>query len=229
MYVTEFIGRHFPCFASVEKVTCQCKLCGKDSEFGVSGLISDTFTDQAYFQNPKSDVLCRECATVLGKIINPATGKITFFRNFSFLCIESELKLLKREDILSYILNPPVGRFVLCVTYNNKKHMAFKSRIQGNRDFFTVTTDTGDIKVDRELADKIISVIQSWYSVVPDKADTKAQPTWFTKVDILAGCVNYKKIETYGLKKFFAENQQIELWRGTGLLKLLVFCLNKRI
>ncbi len=226
----EFIARHLDYSFTdkpIKEYDCQCKLCGKDSNFGVSGMITDTFTDHAYFRNPESDLLCRDCAVVLGKIEH--NGKKTFLRNFSFLCTEEEFRILKREEILDIILKPPKGKFILCVTYNNKKHMAFKAQIQENREWFRVTTDTGVVAVDRKKAEDIISVIQNWYSVIPEKADTKAQPTYFTKQDILTGCNNYKKMEEYGAEKYFTENQQIDRLRRSGMFKLLVFCLNKGI
>ena len=79
------------------------------------------------------------------------------------------------------------------------------------------------------MANRVIETIQPWYSVITEKADTKAQPTYFTKDDIMNGCKNYKRIENYGINKYILENQQIEQWRGSQILKLLVFCLNKKI
>jgi len=164
----------------------------------------------------------------MGKIINPETGKPTFLRNFSFMATESDLILLKRGDILKWVLNPPEPPFIFAVTYGGKKHIAFKSRIAENREYFIITTDTGDVYVDRLHTRRVVDVIQPWYAIIPEKAQTEIQPTWFTKGDILYGCKRNKRIEDYGIEKYMNENKQIEHWRGTPLLRLLVFVLNKR-
>jgi len=56
-----------------------------------------------------------------------------------------------------------------------------------------------------------------WYAV----------PAMKEYMDILTGCRNNKKIEEYGLRKYFDAEERIRMWRGTTWLKLIVFALNK--
>ena len=227
MRVTEFISQHLD-KNLVEKPEikgeCKCKMCGAKSDSGISDMITKTFTDYAFLQFPAEKLVCKNCAACLGKVISPHNGKPTFFRNFSFLATEDSLKLLKRDDIMNIMLNPPHGQFVLAVTYSNKKHISFKSRIQSDRDRFIVFTDTGEVPILRDKLQRIVSVLQPLYTICKD---TKQTPTWFSKTDILTGCRNNKKIEEYGLRKYFDAEERIRMWRGTTWLKLIVFALNK--
>jgi hypothetical protein len=172
--------------------------------------------------------MCADCVACLGKVYNPDTDKNVFFRCFSFIATKENLIYLKREQILEHILNPPDSEFVFCVTYSNKKHMCFKARVNSNRYNYIVTTDIGDVRIDTQEVHEILWYIEPWYSMIPGKADTKAQPTWFTKSDILNGCENTKRIQDYGINRYFNENQKIGKWRGSALLKLLTFALNKK-
>lgn len=224
MNVTEFIGRHMNCELPVVEYAGVCKMCGCQINAGVhisNAINKSTFMDFQYFRHV-SDYLCVNCVSVMGKING------TYLRNYSFICTDAELRILKRENILELILNPPAPPFVFTVSYSNKKHIAFKAGIQQCRDIFIVSTDIGDVQIDRQKAISIVNIIQCWYSIIPEKTQTKQQPTWFTKDDILHGCKNTKRIIDYGIEKYFTENQQIEQWRGTSLLKLLVFALNKK-
>jgi hypothetical protein len=54
--------------------------------------------------------------------------------------------------------------------------------------------------------------------------------TIFTKDQIKGiSMPNHKLIEAYGLQKYFKETQELEKFRGTALLNLIIHCLNKKV
>ena len=226
MKVTELVGRHIDSCREFETFDFRCAMCGRESHEGVRNAFSDAFNDFNYLQSTGNS-LCRYCAAVMGHIRTEKGS--AFFRCFSFVCTEDKLAILKREDILEHLLSPPDGLFVICITYSNKKHMAFKAKLQCNRERYTVTTDRGDAVISMPDVRKILPVCRAWYSVIPEKSNTKQQPTWFTKDDILHGCTNAKRISDYGVKQYMTENMIIEPYRNTDMLKLLAFALNKGI
>ena len=64
--------------------------------------------------------------------------------------------------------------------------------------------------------------------MISEKINTKYQPTYFTKNEILYGCKDIIKIEKYGANKYLSENETINRYRHSNLLKLMIFVLNKR-
>ena len=135
---------------------------------------------------------------------------------------------MKREDILQEILSLNDSPFVICVTYSNKKHTAYKSTLNYSIEKFVVTTDLGDVVVERKKLEAILPTLQSWYSVIKGKQNTSTQPTYFTKSEILNGSTNTKRIRQYGVEKYFRENAEIGKYRNTAFLNLIVHILNKK-
>lgn len=229
MYLSEFLAKHLK--YSFETVECGevCKMCGKGIRKGVlqKDIIKSTFTDYQYLRYD-SRYLCPECCALIGRITLGDNG-LTWLRNFSFIATEDSFRVLKREKLLSTLINPPDPPFVLCITYSNKKHISFKSRIQLSNKVYSVFTDKGEVEIAPHNITELLKILISWYTVLPDKQNTKQQPTWLTKGEILNGGKNYKNINAYGLGRYQEENLFIEQYRETSLLKLLTFALNKKI
>ena len=73
----------------------------------------------------------------------------------------------------------------------------------------------------------MLEILNSWYKVL-DGNESKQQPTYFTKADILGENVpTYNKIKVYGIYKYLQEVKTLESYRNTLYLKLLVHILNK--
>lgn len=148
-------------------------------------------------------------------------------RNYSFLATEEEFRTLSRGDILAIVLDPPEVPFVLCVTYSNKKHIAFKSTVNHSNGIFDVYTDLGKVTLELGVVHRIYEVLKKWYCIVEGKEDSSVAPTYFTKNDILHGCMQYKKIVAYGLDKYIEEDEFLNQYRDTAALRLLTHILNK--
>ena len=211
----------------IEDVKTICAFTGEEITKGypLSNLIKKTFTDHAYIRyNSRYTSINAVCCI---EAVIPSGDRFNSLRNYSYFVNESELKLLKREEILDIILSLKSEPFVLSVTYSNKKHTSYKSVLNTSKDQFKVITDKGLVSVDMNKVRKLLPIIQSWYTVVRGKESTAAQPTYFTKVDILNGCTNHKKIKLYGIEKYFNESKIIQQYRNTAFLNLIVHILNK--
>lgn len=223
MRATYLIGKHLPRHGTMA-LTDRCCMCGVEPDAAIKAnpkddIIKDSFMDNDYLL--EGDQICEYCSACMGH----NQERKYWVKQYSFMATERELRRLKREDIWPVLFAPPTEPFVLCVTYNNKKHTSFKSKVNfSNRRYF-VQTENYSIWINLDDIGELSRAIQSWYTVCKD---TKQEPTWFTKDEIKNGVDNFKKIETYGVNKFTRENKIIEPFRGMGVLELLCFALNKQ-
>lgn len=191
-------------------------------------LLSDVFTDYEYLRYP-SKFASVGAACCIAEVL-PAEKKLNSLRNYSFFATASEFRYLQRDSALALLLNMPATPFVVGITYSNKKHLSYKSRTQTNPAHYIVTTDVGDVLFDLSKAVRILSLCQPWYSVSLQNAAKADQPTNFTKAEILTGQVaNYGKIVAYGVERFASENAELQQFRNTPLLDLIVHLLNKQV
>jgi len=188
-------------------------------------LIGKTFTDTEYLRY-NSDYVGVDAALCLSQVIKSEKG-FNSLRNYNYLATEHELKILKREDILQIIMQPPDPPFCLAVTFSNKKHTAYKTIPAADRDGFIISTDKGNVMILRNTVTSVVSLIQKWYTIVPGKEENLMQPTWFTKDEILFGSNNFKRIMDYGEESYYAENKMIDKYRHSLFLTLIVHLLNK--
>lgn len=211
---------------NVQDVDTVCAFTGQKITKGIhkKHAIKKTFTDIAYLKYP-SDYVGMDVAATMSNIIKTENGQSSL-RNYSFIANSERLVLLRNSDVMKYILKPLEPPFQFCISFNNKKHLAFKSKVNYNGRKYIITTDFGDCEIDIDKVNEVLPSIQDRYSVIPAKSDTKAKPTWFTKDEILNGCRNYKKIEQYG-ERYFEQEKIIQKYRGTMLLKILINSLTK--
>lgn len=204
-----------------------CLFTGKKINEGVKKklLISDRFTDTEFLRYP-SEYVGIDAALCISPVIKSEKG-YNSLRNYNYLATNDNLRILKREEILQIILDPPEPPFCVAVTFSNKKHTAYKTIPAVDRDHFIVTTDKGNVQVSRKSVSDVVTMIQKWYTVVPGKEDNSMQPTWFTKDEILFGSKNFKRIADYGEVSYYNENQMIDKYRHSLFLTLIVHLLNK--
>jgi CRISPR type IV-associated protein Csf1 len=215
---------------NVYQVDSICAFSGIKITEGVlmKDLIKKNFTDQGLIKF-NSDYASIDIALLIEEVIKGEKG-FNSMRNYSFYADESKLKLLKRENILELLLNIPNKPFQIGVTFSYKKHLAYKSPVNYDTDNFQVITDLGIVNFERQKAVQIIDIAQKWYSVVPDKKETAALPTYFTKEQIKGlSNPNHKQIAGFGLQKYFKESQELDKFRGTALFNLIIHCLNKKV
>lgn len=212
----------------IHQVETQCCFTGENVSEAVkiTDLVSDVFTDFEYIKYP-TGYASITAALCIGDVIKGRTRNNSL-RNYSYFASNSELRFLNRSDILALLLNIPEVPFRIAVSFNNKKHTAYKTTLNTSSDKFTITTDLFSVVWDSKKVAEILPIIQNWYSMIPEKASTAAQPTYFTKDEILYGNPNYQKQVTYGLDKFEQENDLLKTVRGTHLLTLIVHLLNKK-
>lgn len=230
MMPIEFIAQHLSpelLKLKVDKISTVCSFTGLHIKRAISNkdLIKKTFTDQEWIKYP-TGYSSIEAALCIEPVISGNKG-LNSLRNYSFIVTDSELKILKRDEIISMLLNPPSYPFILCVTFSNKKHISYKSSINYSATSINVTTDQGDVLIEKSILLAILPIIQNWYTIIEGKKGSSQESTFFTKKEILNGCNIYKKIVDYGVEKYFRENQYIDQYRNTAFLKLIVHLLNK--
>ena len=219
MSISYLIGKHLISLENTTNMINTCGICGAKNVPGykISKIVSSSFMDWDVIQG---DEVCQYCAVCLGKDI-PRSKRLC---HTSFWANDSQLKRLGREEIWDFLFSPPAPPFVFCATYSYKKHIFFKAPVNYDRNYFTIQTDKGAVDIVPAQISGLCGIIQNWYTVCKD---TKTQPTWFTKDDILTGCTNYKKIEAYGAARYLEEDKVLAQYRNTGLLQLLVYAVNK--
>lgn len=224
---TSLIAQHLnnQSVLKIEGVDTVCAFSGIPISKGVAlkNVLSANFTDAAYIRYPS-----QYCSVDVAQCFAPVTsdGKASL-RNFSFIATPSGLTMLKREDMQQVLFSRKETPFVLCISYNQKKHISYKSRPQYDGDNFTVFTDGGEVEINQAEVSEILPIVTDWYTVVKGKEDTSALPTYFTKDEILSGEVATHKITAYGEEKFFAQTAVLEKYRRSNALKLIVHVLQK--
>ena len=212
----------------IVKCNSICAFTGKKITEGVlkSKLISKTFTDFELIKY-NSDYVSVDIALLLSNVITNAKGNMTSLRNYSFFANKDGFKTLMRDEILDLLLNLKDSEFQICITFSNKKHIAYKSKPQINNQIFTITTDVGNCIFNVKKTKEILPILQNWYKIIKGNS-SKQEPTYFTKSDIAGTTIpNFKKIKNYGVAKYFEETKKIEKYRDTLYFKLLIHILNK--
>jgi hypothetical protein len=201
------------CAVSGEKLSLACHK--KD-------VIGENFTDHTYLRH-KSDYISPDVAKCILPVVNGNS-----LRNYSFFATPFELRLLKREEIWPLLSAEKPLPFVLAVTFSNKKHIAFKALPQFDAIRYTIFTDVAACHFDFQRLYPAMEIMQSWYTIQPDKAGTQAQPAFFSKANIAGETLPAAaQIEAYGAGRFFEENHILEQYRGTLVFRVLCHLLNK--
>lgn len=214
----------------IHQVSTQCAFTGKEINEAIKldDLVSDVFTDWEHVKYP-TEWVSIEAALCIGDVL-PGKTRNNALRNYSYFACETGLKLLSRESILELLLNIPEVPFVIAVSFNNKKHTSYKTVENTDVNRFKVTTDIwGNVAFDRYTVNRVLPIMQRWYCVIPEKAGTAAQPTYFTKDEIRTGIAPYFKQVSYGLGRFEEENTALLPYRDTHLFNLLIHLLNKTL
>lgn len=189
-------------------------------------LISNTFTDYDLMRYD-SNYVSVGVALLLSDVIPNGIGGFNSLRNYSFYVDALQFKILQRDEILPLLLNLPSTPFQICVTFSNKKHIAYRSKPQYNKDLIVIATDLGDITLDIRVVKELLQVLEKWYKVIENNT-SKQLPTYFTKAEILGeNTPSISKIKSYGITQYFEDTKFLEYHRGKMYFKLLTHILNK--
>lgn len=168
----------------------------------------------------------------IAKLILPVikTDKlVNSLRVYSFIATCNEFKILKTDDFLPILENPPAPPFVFIISFSNKKHIAYKARTNYASDPFYVSTDKGNCLICKNQLSELLEVARRWYTVVPGKEDTATQPTYFTKDEIFGGNESISKINVFGLRKYREDVKILNKYRGTLFADIVKISLKKTI
>lgn len=223
---THLIGRHLQAeLPGLKPFSGVCAVCACTCEDSAPGwplerVVTDTFADGDWLTG--GGWICELCLRCLGQ----GQPRSAWIKNWSCLATPSELRILTRDDLWSVLTAPPAAEpFVVCVSFDHKKHTSFKARANAPGSPYWVRTDRDTARVDLDAMAPALWVLQAWYSVC---RDTAAAPTWFTKEDCLRGCRDARRVAQYGVDRYRAEDRVLAAWRGDHALDVLVYALNKR-
>lgn len=235
-HAISLIGKHLRKYmpentAIIKNINSICAFTGEaiTEGFLLKDVIGGYFTEYEHLKH-NTEHMSIEAYLCLSEIIPSANENATRkngLRVYNYYADEEKLVILKREDVLQYIITPKKIPFVLCVSYNNKKHTSFKATINYNNNSFIIRTDLYSVKMDMDKINVVLPIMQKWYSVVKGKESAAIPPTYFSKQEILTGKLDYKKVIEYGEDKAFEENSLLNTYRGGLWFELLVHCLNK--
>lgn len=233
MHAINLIARHIDralITDTIHQVDTVCAFTGERITEGIKkkDAIGTNFTDFAYIKH-ESDYVSLDfvlCTKDIFMKVREEDGLKLFsgLRNFSFIATETELRFLKREEILQALLSINETPFVVCVTEGGKKHLTFKSSVNQDVNTFVITTDFGDILFSQSQVANILPVIQKWYSIMPKG---KQEATWFNKEEIFTGQPKMSKIVDYGIDTYTEEYNALLPYFNSPLMQLLTFILNK--
>lgn len=230
MHPVDFIAKHFSkTEAPVEQCNTICAFTGKKIDEGIrkKKVIKANFTDHQFLRY-SSNYISKEAYLCMSRIDYNSNSKFEL-RKYSFLATQDALRILQRADIIPILLDPPDPPFVLSFTASNKKHRSFKSEIATSRTDFPVSLDALNCYVKPGVLRDIIRIMQEWYAILPGKENTEQQPTYFNQNDLRYGNANARKIERYGINKYFKENQVLERYRYAPFCNMLILCTKKGV
>ena len=162
MHVVDFIAKHLQDRPlpklKVEEVNTICAFTGEPITEGVKlqNAIKGSFNDYEYLRYD-SDYVGLNFIRCTKNIINEKSS----LRNYGYFVTDSKLGLIvaennvgsfkgadySRANLWDFIIKEKETPFVLCVTFNGKKHTSFKARINESNKQFIVTTDQGNVRI----------------------------------------------------------------------------------
>lgn len=236
LHAVQLIGNHLKKMPSLQRdipletgISAVCAISGAPISEGVplKKVLSSTFTDYEYIKYP-SQYLSLEAFLCISEIFPSNTpNRYNSLRVYNYYANQEKFQILKREEILPLLIHPPQPPFILCTTYNNKKHTSYKARVNWDTEEFIVRTDLGHVLCPRALILQVIPILEKWYKIIPGSTGNSPH-TFFTKQEILTGNLTFKNVERYGEEAAFEENEFLQNFRGSAWFELVVHVLIKK-
>lgn len=195
-----------------EPCTGICAFCGTDIQEGVllKNSVSDTFTNFDQMTDCNASHVCKCCYACL---------KDTRMRRMNFIAIgdsdESNAHIIffKRDEIETWLFNPPPAPFVFAVTESMKKHMSFRAKVNYSQKLFYVQKEDTQILFSPNKYKDVFEAMKRLYRS-------------FSKTAIASGEYQQNFIKKYGLQEFVQDEAIIKNERGSMQFELLLFSMN---
>lgn len=232
MHAFNIIARNLPADTSRLKIVeCDtiCAITGEKIKEGLKlkDITGTNFTEYQFIKYA-SDYVSIDAGKCLKETLTSPEGKKSSLRNYSYYADSKEFCILKKDNVLPILLNPPLLPFVIAYSYKNKKHTSIYAVANFRDDNIIIATDQyGNIVLDMSVIKSYLPIIQFWYSHNPEihKSGSVIE-AYFTKQEILEGSGNLKKIKAYGFDKFYEENEILNKFRNTLSFQLIVRLIN---
>ena len=225
-YIIKHLKKQYPNILEKRKtkiysfpIPLKCGYTGKKITKGVkiSEIFKPNFTEIENFKYIESGYLSVDIAISLTSFDGRAG-----LRNFCLYANEKKLKFVKYSNYLDLIMNIPDIPFDICFTFGGKKHVAYKSTLQHDKNNFIIETDKGTAYFNRKEINEFLPIMQKWYS------EFEKNKTYFIKKQISGEEeINPRQIIRYGKDKFFAEKKIINKYKNKLIFKLFTKILQK--
>jgi len=185
-----------------------CAVCGKEISEGIpiKRVVSSSFTDWNFLADMTASYVCAACTWCI---------KEPKMRRSQYIATENELLYFKREDIEKYFFEPPEPPFVFFVTSSYKKHGSFRARVNDSRHLFYIQFEDRQILFSPNKYRELFNTMKRMYSV-------------FNKMkEIAKGDYIQKRVMSYGLPNWRADEEILKQYRGSQVFELLLYALNK--
>ena len=191
-----------------EPVNGICAVCGREISEGVpiKKVVSSSFTDWNFLADMTALHVCAACTWCI---------KEPKMRRSQYIATENELLYFKREDIETYLFDPPEPPFVFFVTASYKKHGSFRAWVNDSRHLFYIQVEDRQILFSPNKYRELFNTMKRMY-------------TTFNKMkEIARGDYIQKRVMGYGLQRWRADEDILKQYRGSQVFELLLYALNK--
>lgn len=189
-----------------------CFLCGQPMEQGIKlkKVFSNVFTDWNQAKCPEETHVCPACSFCLLTNKKHRYG----IRTFSNVANQDRLWLPNRQELRTFMLDPPDPPFVMNLAVSQKKHIAFKGEVNYSKDVYSVMYEEMPVMIHRENFKKLIDLVEHFLF-------------GFTKTEVLTGKYNQKRILDFGIESWEAFEEKIRRVRGNPILDVCLFVAQK--
>jgi hypothetical protein len=191
----------------------KCAFSGKmcNPVVKIEDIFKENFSDMSQFRFLNSNWVDYRIAVLLANY-NQRSG----LRNHNIIAYENEIKFLNYSDFADEIFNIAKTPFEVVFSFSLKKHIAYKSNVQQNKNTFIIYTDRGNALFNRYDIDIWYPIAKAWYT------EHKKDKTYFTQSQIAGKSeISSSQIIAYGKRKFFLEDAILQKYRNTLIFQIL--------
>ena len=191
-----------------------CWLCGGGMDESVprGDAISKTFCLDSDSIRPGSEVVCVPCFSLSQKStfddyaqrrpeLGLKPGYASSWRNYSHVVFDRHHSCPGRAEWREWLLSPPEPPFLFVLAVSSQKHLIYKSKISGSRDFYHVQME--DVSIEVNL--RVFSECLMLFEVLIDMG--------FSKKQIGENSYNSKMVLNAGVSTWRRANDMLQKFR----------------
>jgi CRISPR type IV-associated protein Csf1 len=191
------------------EISGECVICGKEfaGGFQAKHLLGDTFNDWDICKAPLSRSMCEACAFTL--LLNMDYNRCKL-NTYSFVASDA-LTICNRQQIRDFLIYPPGPPFVFVITISQKKHLAIKSKVAYDSEYFPVQWEEETVYCEREKIKDHVLFAEALRGI------------GFTKDEILTGRFNSAKLSKISAEALLRIEEEISKRNKQRMYALAVY------